>query len=259
MNFDDPIVFPGQPGKSHLHTFFGNTQVDAFSTPQSIATSGNSTCRGGTINRSGYWVPAMIDTKDGSPIVPLESTFYYKTSYNKIPKRTFRPFPPGLRMIAGDARNTAPSGPFYFSCFDANGSAIVEKHEIANCPPGGRPMVMTIHFPQCWDGKNLDSPDHRSHMSYLSEAQVCPATHPVPVPQITFNISYAVTERDAPLRWRLASDTYDPSIPGGRSAHGDWVNGWKREVMETWVTHCLQASKDCGAELLGDGRMMFDD
>ena len=23
--YNDPIVFPGQPGKSHLHTFFGNT------------------------------------------------------------------------------------------------------------------------------------------------------------------------------------------------------------------------------------------
>ena len=25
---DDPIVFPDQPGMSHLHVFFGNTVVD---------------------------------------------------------------------------------------------------------------------------------------------------------------------------------------------------------------------------------------
>jgi hypothetical protein len=28
-NDDDPIVYPGQPGKSHPHTFFGNNSTDA--------------------------------------------------------------------------------------------------------------------------------------------------------------------------------------------------------------------------------------
>jgi hypothetical protein len=32
MAFDDPIVFPGQSGRSHLHTFFGNTARPASST-----------------------------------------------------------------------------------------------------------------------------------------------------------------------------------------------------------------------------------
>ena len=29
---DDPIVYPGQPGRSHSHTFFGNKSTNAFST-----------------------------------------------------------------------------------------------------------------------------------------------------------------------------------------------------------------------------------
>ena len=29
---DDPIVYPGQPGASHLHQFYGNTGANAFST-----------------------------------------------------------------------------------------------------------------------------------------------------------------------------------------------------------------------------------
>lgn len=33
---DDPIVFPGQQGASHLHDFFGNTATDAFSTQASL-------------------------------------------------------------------------------------------------------------------------------------------------------------------------------------------------------------------------------
>src|SRR5215210_4308885 len=36
---DDPIVYPGQPGKSHLHQFFGNTDTDANSTYQSLRTT----------------------------------------------------------------------------------------------------------------------------------------------------------------------------------------------------------------------------
>ena len=30
---DDPIVFPGEPGQSHQHDFFGNRATDAWSTP----------------------------------------------------------------------------------------------------------------------------------------------------------------------------------------------------------------------------------
>ena len=34
--YDDPIVYPGQPGRSHLHQFYGNTAADAHSTFASI-------------------------------------------------------------------------------------------------------------------------------------------------------------------------------------------------------------------------------
>ena len=27
-------------------------------------------------------------------------------------------------------------------------------------------IMTSLRFPTCWDGKNLDSPDHMSHMSY---------------------------------------------------------------------------------------------
>lgn len=62
--WDDPIVYPGQKGKSHLHVFFGNTLTSGLSTALSIRTTGNSTAAGGTVNRSGYWVPALIEVCD---------------------------------------------------------------------------------------------------------------------------------------------------------------------------------------------------
>ena len=76
MAFDDPIVYPRKPGVSHLHQFFGNTNVSAFTTTDSIATTGNSTCSGGIANRTGYWTPAMIDAT-GNIVTPTTATVYY--------------------------------------------------------------------------------------------------------------------------------------------------------------------------------------
>jgi Domain of unknown function (DUF1996) len=84
MNFDDAIVFPGQPGASHLHVYFGNTQVDASTTISVLPTRGNSTCRGGIANRSAYWVPAVIDTRTGAPVKPLGAHVYYKSGYQGL-------------------------------------------------------------------------------------------------------------------------------------------------------------------------------
>jgi hypothetical protein len=254
MLADDPIVAPGQPGASHLHAFFGNTAVDAHSTAQSIATTGNSTCQGGTANRSAYWVPAMIDTRTHAPVKPRVANIYYKTGYNGIKPAQVQPFPAGLRMIAGNAKNAAPKGPFRYQCV-GKGSDALWGPAIQNCPVGAMLWQM-IFFPQCWDGVNLDSPDHKSHMSY-TVSRACPATHPVPLPEITFNIVYDITEADAPLSWRLSSDSYDRTLPGGYSSHGDWFNGWKDDVIQTWMERCIQSSLDCRAQLLGDGRMLY--
>jgi hypothetical protein len=254
MLADDPIVFPGQPGASHLHAFFGNTGANANSTAQSIAATGNSTCRGGTANRSAYWVPAMIDTRTHAPVKPRLANIYYKTGYNGIRPEQVQPFPAGLRMIAGNAKNATAKGPFRFQCV-GKGSEAIWGPAIQNCPQGAMLWQM-VFFPQCWDGVNLDSPDHKSHMSYPVN-RACPATHPVPLPEITFNIVYDITEANAPLSWRLSSDNYDRTLPGGYSSHGDWFNGWNDDVMRTWIRRCDQASLDCRAQLLGDGRTLY--
>ena len=261
MAFDDPIVYPGRPGAAHLHTFFGNTGTNAGSTEQSIRDSGNSTCLGGTINRNAYWVPSMIDTATGKPIAPDVAVFYYKQGYTLGPSGVIQPMPAGLRMIAGDPTNAAPGSPgVRFKCIGGpNNSNDQYGSAIPNCDAGAL-LYQEIFFPQCWDGKNLDSPDHKSHMSYVNQVPAgyaCPATHPVPLPQVTFNIGYAVQTKDAPRAWRLSSDTYDTSLPGGYSSHGDWFNGWKKDISDVWNAGCVQASRDCHAHLLGDGRMMY--
>jgi hypothetical protein len=123
-------------------------------------------------------------------------------------------------------------------------------------------MEYMLPFPNCWDGKNLDSPDHKSHMSYPSgtlprEENGCPFSHPVRIPSITYNVTYRVTDDIGTSKWRLSSDNYSNTQPGGYSLHGDWMNGWKKEFSDEFYNNCLKVSKDCHAYLLGDNRISY--
>ena len=180
-----------------------------------------------------------------------------------------QPLPVGLRMIAGDPNAKGPHPEVFSSrwkCIGGpNNQNDLYQASIGNCDAGAK-LYQEVFFPQCWDGINLDSPDHKSHMSYTVQVKnldssgshaECPKTHPVVLPRISYNVSYTVREKDAPLRWRLSSDMYDRSLPGGYSSHGDWFNGWRSDVSDSFARNCIEALKDCHAHLLGDGRKIF--
>ena len=117
-------------------------------------------------------------------------------------------------------------------------------------------VQMEIEFPQCWDGKNLDSPDHKSHMSDPVRGR-CPSSHPVAIPAISYNIRFLIPDTGTE-GWHLSSDMYDyKSKGGGMSIHGDWFDGWDRSVLNTFVSKCVNAGMDCHAYLLGDGRGLY--
>jgi hypothetical protein len=271
MSYDDPIVYPNQPGAAHHHTFFGNTAIDASTTSENIRSKGNASCRGGTINLSGYWVPSMIDTATGKPIAPKVLLIYYKTGFWTYfnDGSVIQPIPKGLKMIAGDGGRSTAGGVGNFGCMmpaagsdraGTTGSAIPK-----NCQPGDE-LWARVQFPQCWDGVNLDSPDHKSHMSYpitywtgdpLRQYR-CPATHPVVLPAITFAVEYTLPADANTSKWRLASDTYDSSTPAGYSMHGDWMNGWDPTISELWGIKCMRERRNCGSANLGDGRTTLE-
>ena len=266
MSFNDPIVYPGKQGAAHLHVFFGNTAIDHASTQASIEGTGNSTCSGGIANRTGYWVSAVIDTKDGTPIKPYDIMVYYKS--DPLPGISVKPYPAGLRMIAG---NSTPAGPdtslgwprTSWGCLGPNGENPQYFTSIpSNCPVDFI-VEANINFPACWDGINLDSPDHKSHMAYgvpdtTSPTGVgCPKSHPVQLPSLTEKIRYKVVEAGSTARWRLSSDNYDKTLPGGYSIHADWFNGWDPAIQDIWIKNCLRANRDCHGFLLGDGTAVF--
>jgi Domain of unknown function (DUF1996) len=116
----------------------------------------------------------------------------------------------------------------------------VRPSSLPSCPNGGR-IHLSLNFPDCWDGRRLDSADHKGHMFYsewsAGEAR-CPASHPVPVPAISFSISWPVGDgRGA----RLASGPV-------RTMHGDVFSGWDPGTLAFHVARCLHAELDCGSK-----------
>ena len=261
MNYDDPIVFPGKKRSTHLHAYFGNTDVDYSSTSESIANSGNTTCTGGITNRTAYWAPAVVDTVTRKPVMPWGENglqVYYKTGYRGVPSNQVVNMPAGLRMIAGNATSTTPQtgGHLIYYC-ESNPNP---QFSFPNCAPGDR-LVMAVEFPQCWNGRDLDSPDHKSHMAYGAwgpqfgrNGAGCPASHPVPIPSITQNFRYPVPAGGM-ANWRLVSDMYEG--PAGYSGHADWWNGWDEAVFQKVIDNCYSRSLDCSMNLLGDGTMLY--
>jgi hypothetical protein len=58
---DDPIVYPGQPGRSHAHAFFGNRSTDASSTRGSLLQA-VTTCKP-RADKAAYWVPTLFQNR----------------------------------------------------------------------------------------------------------------------------------------------------------------------------------------------------
>lgn len=256
FNFDDPIVYPGQPGKSHLHLYFGNIDASSTTTAANITNTLASTCFGGTLNNTAYWTPALVDIRTGKPWVPEAdgALFYYKGGYLGVKMADIKPFPPGLRMIAGSASNTtevAQAGIIRIWCDGGDGTI---RNRIPSCNRGEK-LSFEVIFPQCWDGVNLDSPNHKDHMAYAVAPTGCPSDHPVPLPEISMNLHYVVEESGTDTYLRLSSDNY--AGVGGFSMHADWFNGWDPTILNLWVTNCINPSKDCHSALMGQGQWLY--
>jgi len=218
---DDPIVFPGKSGASHDHSFVGSRGTNAFSIFPTLRAAGT-TCERAS-DTAAYWVPTLL--RGTAPIVPTAATIYYRRST----LAQVQPFPANLRMIAGSATAAAPQGMriTWWSCGAASG--VKPSSAIPTCPEiRGSSLRLHVRFPSCWNGRQLDSADHKSHLAYPVRA-ACPSTHPFPVPEVTQIYRYAFRGAGADLY--LAS--------GGQfGAHADFVNSSRQPVLRSLVRLC---------------------
>ena len=222
-NQDDPIVFPTVPRATHHHDFFANTTTNANSTYESLQ-AGGSTCRidGDT---AAYWAPALW--ANGQRVKPTLARIYY------LPGRkdhaTVRPFPAGLKMLA-----TGSNVRVTWNCVGRD-----QRTQNQAAPPTcaeGTHLVQHIRFADCWDGRNLDTADHTSHMAFARRGG-CPESHPAPMPAIAFNIHYPTRGGTVVLGF--------PDKPV--AAHADFFNAWDQVTLERLVRTCINAGVHCGA------------
>ncbi len=269
LSYDDPIVFPGQPGKSHLHQFFGNTGVNASSSYASLRTTGDSTCMS-ILNRSGYWMPAMLNGK-GQVVRPDYVTIYYKRLPASSPMcskqgKACVAMPRGLRFAFGYDMVNKVAGNGYFQCDPGDGGIHFLADAAKQCPVGSH-LGAVIDAPSCWDGKNLDTADHRSHLAYMYDPHtdgvpVCPADHPYIIPTFTLKAWFLVAPGDTPTDWLLSSDEMKMAdgstmhMVAGSTLHSYWFGAWDDDTLATWTANCIDKHLNCSAGDLGNGTAM---
>jgi hypothetical protein len=222
----DPLVNPGSTPSPHLHQIVGGNSFNASMDPTTHDLPTASTCTTCTFSEdfSNYWTAVMyFRARNGTfmrvPQIASEGleanggiTVYYIPSTDN--KTAVTAFKPGFRMLVGDAALRSPGAPrkVCHRCMPTSGdnsnlncaSPDTQTFPTGFCVGGIRSVIT---FPTCWDGKNLDSPDHESHVAYATGAGStdvgptgsCPASHPVVIPQVMYEVMWDVSVYQFPL------------------------------------------------------------
>jgi hypothetical protein len=277
--YDDPIVRPNQPGGAHLHMFWGNTDVNAYSTAETLRDSGSSTCNGQELNRTGYWAPAMFDN-DGDVRIPERIIVYYK-GYGEARAKS-EVYPPGAAMIAENlheipAGNGGVQGvpeQFSFNCSNQyRGDKAPAGNTIPSCTghPDENPytekdvhrtLEMHVKFQNCWNGADPQNPSNWVRPDTGTWYQGLCGANAV-YPNIEYIIIYELEPGESTDGWFLSSDVDSTTFKrtsggsGGRTSHADWWGAWHPAVNRMWLDNCTKYFTDqpsgCGFGYLSDG------
>ncbi|RPB22743.1 WSC-domain-containing protein [Terfezia boudieri ATCC MYA-4762] len=240
----DPIVNPGKVA-GHLHTIMGG---NGFGFEMDYDQARKSTCSTCSVKEdlSSYWIPNLFyKAKNGSlhEVEQMGGALVYYLQRRGTPDEKLYAFPKGFRMLAGDPllrsyTDNKEQRAVSFACLDHNNPGPeTPGFPTKNCPDGLR---LQVFFPSCWNGKDLDSPDHKSHMAYPDGTNTgkCPPTHPVHL----ISIFYEVLFDTGPLNgeWVNGKSPFLLSTgdPTGYGFHGDFVNGWDTGILQKAVDGC---------------------
>lgn len=270
FNSDNVIVAPGVTnGAHHFHDYVGNQANNAFADDQELA-NGDTSCQDKGDKSSYYW-PVLrlqngtqeqdaeapgggIEGNVGEIVTPKAVTLTFVGN----PQSKVTAMPRLLRIITGDAKafvNGTANANASWSCTGFEDRQLKDKYPL--CPQGSD-VVRTFKFQSCWDGRNTDSANHRTHVAFAQADGSCPEGFKA-IPQLVQRIVYDVDApslkdggRTTPL---FAVDSFPEQLHKPVTDHGDFINIFDESLMRD-MTDCINDGRRCGAgagEGAGDG------
>jgi hypothetical protein len=271
LRYDDPLLYPGQPGKSHLHKFFGANGVTAATTSETLAAGTSSNCNYGTklLNRSAYWMPALIV---GTSVVnPDWIAVYYKRPMASSPRCT-----PGSSTFQAPASvcrtesassldGTRPSR------ISRRGSKLVLHHGSGRAlPQFGRSVRLGLCrwlyadrgycLPELLGRQKpptapITARTWRGLAMLLGLSQMpgnAPLCDPADREQVRIH-RYCRHDRA-----RLAFERRNEAgAKPGETMHGDYMEAWVADAKRMWLDGCINKGLDCSGGDLGNGLQLL--
>lgn len=258
-NTDNVIVAPGVTnGAHHLHDYVGNQSNDAFASDQDLAAAQTS-CQNQGDKSSYFWPVIRVQDgtqdfdqnndgggKEGNVGKILEPTSaQLKFVGNK--RGSVVAMPTALRIITGDAKafvNGNANANVNWSCTGfENKVQLKDKYPI--CPQGSQ-VVRLSNFQSCWDGKNIDSANHRTHVAFVQANGQC-ANGFKAIPQLQVRLTYNVPQpviQNGVVKNAYAVDTFPEQLHKPITDHNDFINFFSKNTMNQMV-NCINSGRKC--------------
>jgi hypothetical protein len=162
--------------------------------------------------------------------------------YRGNPTAKVTPMPKFLRELTGDAKPTSRGPANARASWTCSGFGDRRSDKYPICPPGRQ--VLRVHdFPGCWDGKNLDSENHRSQVAFADvKTGACPAGF-VAIPQLRITIAYDIPQKVQQLG-QYALDSFPEENHNPFSDHDDFINVNSDRQMQR-IAACINAGGHC--------------